>query len=428
MFSCDQNVVFNIFVSESPLSLAASTLCVSCEYDEDELLTRESTRLHGKLPGSSAVVQIDYGTAIEHADELIRPLDEPDFVAPGFIDFQVNGFAGVDYNDPAAEPEAIARSIRKMFATGVTRFFPTVITGSKEHMLRALRNLARAKEEMIRSGLPEGEAMEAFHVEGPHISPAEGPRGAHPLEHVRPPDIDEFERWQDAAAGHIRLVTLSPEWPGAATYVEHLHRSGVVASIGHTQANSIQIRAAVDAGASLSTHLGNAALSVMPKTDNCIWDQLADDRLMAAFIADGLHVPPSFLKAALRAKGIERSVLVTDAVMPAMCLPGPYRLGQVEVELRENGSVVLRGGSRLAGSVLRMDQAVANTVRMAGIPLANALAMATQNAARAVRIAGRLRGIVPGEKADLVRFRWDEASSSLTVIETIVAGTSVYST
>ncbi len=382
--------------------------------------------LIGQQGGTSSVAQVEYDTVIQHVDELLYPPEQVDRIAPGFIDIQVNGFAGVDYNDPSASSEAIAHSIRKMFATGVTRFFPTVITGSEEHMLRALRNLARAKEEFVRCGLPEGHAMEAFHVEGPHISREEGPRGAHPVEHVRPPNFEEFQRWQEAAGGNIRLVTIAPEWEHAPEYIENLVRSGVVASIGHTQASNAQIQAAVAAGATMSTHLGNGALSMMPKTDNCIWAQLAEDRLTASFIVDGIHTPSPYLRAALRAKGTERSVLVTDAVMPAMCLPGPYRLGQVDVELLENGSVVLRSGTRLAGSVLRMDQAIGNVVRLAGVTLVDALAMATVNPARAARIAGRQRGLTPGEKADLVRFRWDEHSASLTVLETVVAGETVY--
>lgn len=386
----------------------------------------ESNSRIGLKPGSGAAFQVDYGAAIEHVDELIQPPAEADFLAPGLIDVQVNGFAGVDYNDPESPSSDIARSIRKMFAAGVTRFFATVITGSEERITRSLRNLRAAKEEFLRNGLPEGDALEAFHVEGPHISPTEGPRGAHPLQHVRPPDIEEFKRWQEAAGGGVRLVTISPEWDDAPAYIEALVRSGVVASIGHTKATGPQIRAAVDAGATMSTHLGNAALTLMSKTDNCIWDQLAEDRLTASFIVDGIHIPPSFFRAAVRAKGLERSVLVTDAVMPAMCLPGPYRLGDVDVELREDGSVVLRGGTRLAGSALRMDRAVANAVRLGGISLSDALAMATVHPARVARIAGRRRGLNPGENADLVRFRWDEATSTLTVLETILAGESVY--
>lgn len=384
-------------------------------------------RLQGKIPGSATILETGFDRLIQTVDELIQPPETEAYLAPGFIDLQVNGFAGVDYNDPATSPEALFESLRTMFQTGVTRCFPTVITGSYERMANSLHNLAAAKEEFLGNGLPQGHAMEAFHVEGPYISPEDGPRGAHPIEHVRPPDISEFERLQEAARGHIRLVTVSPEWPQTPKFVEHLARSGVVASIGHTKANSKQIAAAASAGATMSTHLGNAAHSTLPKLENYIWDQVAEDRLAASFVVDGIHIPAAFFRGAVRAKGIERAVLVTDAVMPAMCAPGPYRLGQVDVDLRADGSVVLRGGTRLAGSALRMDAAIGNSVRLGGISIRDAITMATVNPARAGRIAGRQRGLSTGEKADLVRFQWDEATNSLTVLETIVAGQTVYS-
>ncbi|MBV9301869.1 MAG: amidohydrolase family protein [Acidobacteriaceae bacterium] len=393
---------------------------------EAESIGSSNKVLIGKIAGSSSVLQVEYQRAIQGTDELIRTPNEIEFVAPGFVDVQVNGFAGVDYNDPSASREAIARSIRTMFGTGVTRFFPTVITGSRERMMGALQNLAAAKEEFCRNNMPEGDAIEAFHVEGPNISPEDGPRGAHPIEHIRPPDIEEFKRWQEAANGDVRLVTVSPEWPGIVSYIGHVVRSAAVASIGHTKATSEQIRAALDAGASMSTHLGNAAHPLLPKTQNYIFDQLAADGLAASFIVDGIHIPPPFFHAAVRAKGIERSVLITDAVMPAMCSPGPYKLGQVDVELRANGSVVMHGTTRLAGSALRMDQAVGNAVRLGGVSLRDALVMASTNPARVTRIAGRQRGLAPGEKADFVRFSWDESAQLLTVRETVVAGSTVY--
>lgn len=380
----------------------------------------------GRIAGTHSVLRLEFDNFIQGVDELIHPPEPDSLLAPGFIDLQVNGFAGVDYNDPATKAEDVAASIRTMFVTGVTRFLPTIITGSEDRIVGALRNLTRARDEFERNGMPEAEALAGFHIEGPHISPETGPRGAHPLAHIRPPDIDEFQRWQEAADGDIRLVTVSPEWDRAFDYIRALVRSGVVASIGHTKATSEQIQAAVAAGATMSTHLGNAAHPDLPKTQNYIWDQLAEDRLAASFIVDGIHIPGVFFRSAVRAKGRERSVLVTDAVMPAMCRPGPYRLGEVNVELREDGSVVLRGETRLAGSALRMDHAIGNAVRLGGISLPDALVMATVNPARVGRIAGRQRGLAPGEKADLVRFGWDSAAYSLQVKETIVAGKSVY--
>jgi N-acetylglucosamine-6-phosphate deacetylase len=376
----------------------------------------------GQNVSTRELIEIEFDTAISNVDPRLvaeSGAGSDEWIAPGFIDLQVNGFAGVDYNSPQASHEEIARSIRVMFSTGVTRFFPTVITGAPDDMLGALRNLGDAKE-----SLEDGPAMEAFHVEGPHISPEDGPRGAHPARWVRPPSIEEFHRWQDAARGHVRLVTLSPEWPEAPRYIEQLAREGVVTSVGHTRASADQIRDAVAAGATLSTHLGNGGHSMLPKFPNYLWDQLAEDRLAASFIVDGIHLDNAFLKTALRAKGIERSILVTDAVMPAMCAPGFYKLGEVEVELNQFGRVQLRGGTRLAGSSLRMDHAIGNVMRIARVSLTEAVAMATINPARVGRIASRQRGLTPGDRGDVVRFRLEQGK--VRVIETCLSGRRVF--
>jgi N-acetylglucosamine-6-phosphate deacetylase len=288
-------------------------------------------------------------------------------------------------------------------------------------MAGALRNLARA-----RVSLPNGRALEAFHVEGPFICPDDGPRGAHPKRWVRPPDFAEYQRWQDACGGLVRLITLSPEWPEAPAFIEKAVRDGVVISIGHTKATGAQIRAAVEAGATLSTHIGNGAHRELARHPNYIWDQLAEDRLSASFICDGIHLGDNFMKVALRAKGIERSILITDAVMPAMCAPGPYMLGEVEVELKPDQSVVLRGGDRLAGSSLRMDRGVNVLLQNVGLSLAESVTMATRNPARAGRVAGRLRGIQPGERNDLVEFDYDAAARSIRVLRTFLDGELVY--
>jgi N-acetylglucosamine-6-phosphate deacetylase len=343
------------------------------------------------------------------------------YLAPGWIDLQVNGFAGVDYNAPGTPHDEIARSIEVMFSTGVTRFYPTVITGGPDEMRGALANLAAARET-----LPAGEAMDGLHVEGPHISAEEGPRGAHPVQWVRPPDVDEFHRWQEAARGHVRLVTLSPEWPEAPAYIEALVDEGVVVAIGHTSATSAQIADAVSAGATMSTHLGNGSHNVLRRHPNYIWDQLAEDRLTASFIADGIHVPPAFLKAAIRAKQIGRSVLVTDASTPAGSPPGRYQLGAQELELTADGRVVLAGQDRLAGSALRMDDAVANAIRFAGVSLPDAVTMATTNAARAGRVPGRHIGLAGGERADFVRFHFDPSTGEVRIQETYLSGRCVF--
>ena len=329
----------------------------------------------------------------------------------GFIDLQVNGFAGVDFNSPAASHREIARAILAIFSTGVTRFLPTVITGAPESMLAALKNLAAAQ-----SSLAEGKAMAGFHIEGPHIAPEDAPRGAHPKQWVRPPDYEEFLRWQDACEGNVRMVTLAPEWPGAVAYIERITRAGAVAAIGHTHATPVQIHDAVLAGATLSTHLGNGAGSAT-RSEHFILRQLSERRLSASLIVDHHHLPDEFLRRAIAAKTVEHIVLVTDAVAPAMCAPGPYELGGVAVEMHADGRVTLLGGTRLAGSGLRMNQAIANVVARAGVSLQDALRMATANPARV--------GNIKRPAADRVHF--DFVGGRVEIRETYFSGQRVYS-
>ncbi len=320
------------------------------------------------------------------------------WISPGWIELQVNGFAGVDYNSPATTTDEIARSIEAQRKTGVTRLLPTVITGDLDEMAACLANLVRAKEE-----LTEGGAIVGFHVEGPWISPEDGPRGAHPLEHVRPASVEEFKRLQEAAEGLIRLLTLAPESPGALALIEDAAESGVTVSIGHTGASVDQIDAAVSAGATMSTHLGNGAHPVLPKGSNYILRQMADDRLCAGLIVDGIHLSPEFVKIAVRAKGPKLGFLVTDAVAPAGCAPGLHPLGSQQVRLSEDGSVRLPDG-RLAGSSLRMDKAVENVMRFADIGAEQACRMASVNAAQAIGLQERSGFLEPGDPAELVLF------------------------
>jgi len=368
---------------------------------------------------SGAPVEVTFDGAIS----AVQPAayGSQTYLSPGWIDIQVNGFLGVDYNDPTCTKEQIAQSIRGLFATGVTRFYPTVITGSPEDMVSALRNLRCAKET-----LPEGAAIDGFHVEGPHISPDDGPRGAHPRRWVRAPNLDEYRRWQEVTGHRVRIVTLAPEWPQALPYIEAVAADGVVVSIGHTNATAQQIADAVSAGASLSTHLGNGAHPVMRRHPNYIWEQLAEDRLMADFIVDGIHLSHSFLKVALRAKTVARSVLITDAAAPAGCAPGRYQLGEQAVELTSDNRVVLVGQERLAGSALRIDRGVENLMRIVDLSLADAVRMATINPAHAGRVPGRTEGLVPGERADLIEYRFNSERKQISIQATYLSGEKVF--
>ena len=339
----------------------------------------------------------DLSQASDYGDERTR-------LAPGFIDLQLNGYNGVDFNDADTRPEQMVAATRQLWQTGVTAFCPTIITGSDEHITRCTSNVIRATDES-----PEfARAMLGIHVEGPFISTEDGPRGAHPREHARKPDWEEFQRWQDTARGRIRLVTLSPEWPESCAFIERAADSGVIVAIGHTAATPAQIADAIRAGAKMSTHLGNGSHAKIDRHPNYIWEQLAADELWASFIVDGHHLPPSVVKCFLRAKGVSRSVLVTDAIAAAGKPSGRHKLGNVEVEVTAERRVCLPGTPYLAGSVLEMHEAVARTVRYSDATLDDALRMASGNSAKLLGVADRLGTIEVGRRADLVLFRWKE--------------------
>src|SRR5437899_3124377 len=203
--------------------------------------------LVGRHPARGIPVEV----AIE-GDRITRIRDQPDsaspphlWLLPGLVDIQVNGYAGLDLNGPDVDPGVVTRVMRSLQAKGVTRFCPTVCTQSHDQMRRTLRAIAEAcrADPRVRYGVA------GIHVEGPFISPEDGPRGAHPREHVRPPDWDEFCRLQDAAQGRIRLLTLAPEWDGAVSLIEQAAKSGVVVALGHMAAGRDCIRAATAAGA-----------------------------------------------------------------------------------------------------------------------------------------------------------------------------------
>ena len=241
--------------------------------------------------------------------------DEEMWLSPGLIDLQVNGFRGYDVNSASPDATDIASLVDVQLREGVTTFAPTVVTASEERMIAALRAIASARAKRARAA----HAIPFVHVEGPYFSSEDGPRGAHPLEHIRAPSLTEFERWQDASGGLVGLVTMSPHFLEAPAYIAELTSRGVHVAIGHTHAGRDAIMAAVAAGARLSTHLGNGAHSQLPRHPNYLWTQLAEDRLTATFIADGHHLPADTLVAMLRAKGTDRSILVSDSVKTRGC-------------------------------------------------------------------------------------------------------------
>ena len=323
----------------------------------------------------------------------------------------------MDFNRPELTAEDLVRATRAMWRTGVTQFLPTVVTAPVKSMLGTLKAIARAREQepILRRAIP------GIHLEGPFLAPEDGPRGAHPADSIRDPDWGLFQQFQDAAGGLIRFVTIAPERPEAIGVIWQLRQAGIAVGIGHTDAKEADIEQAVDAGAQISCHLGNGAHAMLPRHRNYIQKQLATDALMASLITDGHHLPPYVVKNMIRCKGVERIILITDAMAAAAAPPGKYRLGEVLAEVGSDGYVRLPGTPYLAGSALTMDRAIENTARFAGLPLEDALRLANRQPRKLFPEAGA--GIAPGERADLVLLR---EGPPLTVVATIVEGEVVF--
>jgi len=357
--------------------------------------------------------------------ERLREAPGGDWIAPGWLDIQVNGFDGHDPNAADAEPEETIRMVRALWTHGVTGVCPTICTESEAHIVTSLRAIAAACE----TDPLVAASVVGIHVEGPHISSEDGPRGAHPLRHVRPPDVDEYRRWQEAAGGRIRIITLSPEYPEAAEYIRTIVRDGVVASVGHTSADSAQIKTAVDAGARWSTHLGNGAHATIRRHPNYIWDQLGEDRLSAGFIFDGHHLPPAVMRSVVRAKGVERSILVSDTVLVAGMEPGEYHLADgASVTLRPSGRLELTGTPYLAGAATPLPACLTTAVRDAGLSLADAVRTVTANPSRLLGLGALLghESIQVGARANLTVFRQAPETLDIVPIATIVDGQAVF--
>ena len=313
-------------------------------------------------------------------------------LAPAFFDPQINGALGVSFNAPDLTPDGVREVVARCRRHGIAAFAPTLVTGPFAALRHGFATLARLADLAT--------VMPVFHLEGPYISPEDGPRGAHPRDHVRPPDADEFDRWQDAAGGRIRLVTLAPEVPGALAFIEHLRRGNVVVALGHTAATAGQIRDAVSAGATVSTHLGNGCHAVMLRHDNVLWPQLADDRLTAGVIADGDHLPADVFECVRRVKTVGRMFVTCDASPLAGLPPGTYSQWGRDFEVTPAGKVVVPGTPYLAGSGHFTDHCFETLVNRFGVSVPDALLLTTVTARRVLGLPVPTLDV--GQPADLI--------------------------
>ncbi|MCW2944395.1 MAG: N-acetylglucosamine-6-phosphate deacetylase [Actinoallomurus sp.] len=371
-------------------------------------------RFTGRDPATGRTLRV---TVEDGRISQIHAVPEPAelWLAPGLVDLQVNGFAGHDVNAMDVDAPAVAELARSVHRVGVTTMVPTIVTAPEEHILAALSAIARARaaDPVVAHTIPYA------HVEGPFLSEEDGPRGVHDRRYIRGADVEELRRW----GGLVGMVTVSPHDDAAIEFIAQATRMGVRCAIGHTHATPEQITRAVDAGAELATHLGNAAHALLPRHPNYLWTQLADDRLHAGFIADGHHLPADTFRVMLRAKGIERTHLVSDSTALGGMPPGRYRtpVGG-EVELSDTGRLSHAGTPFLAGASRSLADGVATAISMADLTLSTALRLASANPGRFAGGRGILR---PGAPADLIAFAWRPGDTTLDVRTVLVAGVPV---
>ena len=328
--------------------------------------------------------------------EVLGPND--DWVAPAFWDIQMNGRWGQSFSSADLTVNQVVEIVRAQARLGTARVCPTLITAPVDHLLHGLRTIASACETF-----PDvASRVAGIHLEGPFLSERDGYRGAHPLDAIRDPDWGLFEELQQASGQRIRLITIAPERTGAIPFIRQAVGAGIRVAIGHTAADGPTIRAAVQAGARLSTHLGNGIASELPRHPNPIWEQAAIDEMSASFIADGHHLALATLRVLARAKGASLSILVGDA-SPLAGLPvGTY--GDWAVD--PSGKIVVAGTPYLAGSNQGLEIGVRNLLRATGWPLQQVLGAVTSNPARF--LGHPEPRIAPGEQANLVLFRRPE--------------------
>jgi N-acetylglucosamine-6-phosphate deacetylase len=351
---------------------------------EDGLISSVTSRSQQEIPKNATVIDLA-------ADGLAEAI-----LAPGFVDIHMHGGAGLDVMQ--ASPAELPHLNRFLTTHGVTSYFPTTVAAPLDQTCRALERLADAIDAAPSSGNAGAVQAQPFgiHLEGPFLSHKR--RGVHPPEYLVDPTLEIFERLWQAARGHVRMMTIAPELPGALEVIAEAARRKVCVSIGHSDAALEAAREGVRAGARHATHTFNAMRPLDHREPGILAEVLADDQLTADIIVDGIHVAPEVVQIFLRAKGFERSVLITDATAAAGMPDGIYQLGPIQVTVKD-GKCTKDGN--LAGSVLTMDRAVRNVTQFAGWSLREAVRAASLNAAQAVGLSQHGH-LVPGAEANIV--------------------------
>ena len=358
-----------------------------------------------RIPGKSGAFEIKFG---DGSLESMQPIDSVDaagvhlWLTPGLFDIQMNGMLGHNLSNENLDIDKIAAINSGLEQHGVLRWCPTICSTPSEVVDHNLRVINQAVEQNAAPGIY------CVHLEGHYVSTEEGYRGVHLPRFQRDPDPEEFDRWQKIAGGRIGLFSLAPERAGALAFISKLRAEGVKVGLVHHHADHQTVRAAAAAGADLSSHLINGCASMIHRQHNIIWSQLSLDELWASFIADGYHIPHYTLRAVIKAKGIERSILISDLSSLSGMPDGEYAANEMTVVLKDGGLWVKdKGTNLLSGAAKTLDLDVEYLTNKSGFPLEQSLIMATTNPARYFGIEQQMQ-IYPGKRAPLAVFSWEK--------------------
>ncbi len=386
------------------------------------LKAQDKMTIQGKLYSDNTPVEIfiEKGIIID-----IEPLeknnssDQLPIISPGFIDVQINGYAGKSFTEEGLTIEDVRKVTQGLWKEGVTTYLPTIITSAKATIIENLQTLNKSLEdESISNSVP------GFFLEGPYISPLDGFRGAHNAKYIRSPDWDEFEMFIQASGNNILKITLAPELDGAMDFIVKCKQNNIMVAIGHHNGNAEQIHLAAQKGASIATHLGNGCANTIHRHNNPLWAQMADDRLTPTIIADGFHLNPDELMVFYKVKGPDNLLLISDVTKLAGMPPGEYMWDGKKVLLTPEGKLRLPDLDVLAGASLSIRLGIGNMMKFTGCSLKEAIQMASTN--QALMFGWNDRGSIQiGKRADLVLFELEEGE--VKVQKTIIAGKVVYS-
>ena len=383
------------------------------------------------LDYSPVAVEIANGKIVKI--ERIKKLSEENshiFIGPGLIDIQINGYNSISFSLEGSEQvlkgggelttEDVKKVTEALWEEGVTTYFPTLTTNSQDLLLRNLAILARAKDEPSLLG-----SIPGFHLEGPYISPIDGYRGAHPLEHVRESDWYEFLELYKASGEKVLLVTVAPETEGAFDFIRKCREMGIVVSLGHHNGSAEIIKQAIDNGADMATHLGNGCAGLINRHLNPIWPQLADDRLMISFICDGFHLPSEVIQVFYKVKGADNIIITSDITSYAGMPSGEYKIKTGETIVKTpDGNLKFSGQEGgLYGSASPLVKGVGHIMKVTGCSLAKAIQMSATNPARLHQLNDRGK-LEPGKRADIILFTIDDFN--IKIRKTIVYGNLVF--